>query len=104
VATHWADLASSRADEQPDHQFRQRQYRRRHARGDGDAWRGGPGHALWRHIFIQRLRDLANQVFEREVAIYPVATGTAANALSLTTVSPPYGVVFCHASAHIEED
>jgi len=55
-------------------------------------------------IFTQRLRDLANQMFEREVAIYPVATGTAANALSLAAVSPPYGVVFCHAAAHIEED
>ena len=55
-------------------------------------------------IFTQRLRDLANQVFEREVTIFPVATGTAANALSLATVSPPYGVVFCHAAAHIEED
>ena len=55
-------------------------------------------------VFTQRLGTLANQVFEREVVIYPVATGTAANALSLATVSPPYGVVFCHEAAHIEED
>jgi threonine aldolase len=54
--------------------------------------------------FTRRLGALANEVFEREVAIYPVATGTAANALSLATVSPPYGVVFCHEAAHIEED
>ncbi|MDA9975311.1 low specificity L-threonine aldolase [Alphaproteobacteria bacterium] len=52
----------------------------------------------------RRLGELANQVFEREVAIFPVATGTAANALSLASVSPPYGVVFCHEAAHIEED
>lgn len=54
--------------------------------------------------YTRRLQTLASQVFEREVAIYPVATGTAANALSLATVSPPYGVVFCHEAAHIEED
>jgi len=54
--------------------------------------------------FTQRLGEVANDVFEREVAIFPVATGTAANALSLATVSPPYGVVFCHEAAHIEED
>jgi threonine aldolase len=54
--------------------------------------------------FTNRLGALANEVFEREVAIHPVATGTAANALSLATVSPPYGVVFCHEGAHIEED
>lgn len=52
----------------------------------------------------RRLGEVASDVFEREVAIFPVATGTAANALSLATVSPPYGVVFCHEAAHIEED
>jgi threonine aldolase len=54
--------------------------------------------------FTRRLGEVANKVFEREVAIFPVATGTAANALSLASVSPPYGVVFCHEAAHIEED
>ena len=54
--------------------------------------------------YTRRLSEVANEVFEREVAIFPVATGTAANALSLATVSPPYGVVFCHEAAHIEED
>ena len=54
--------------------------------------------------YTERLRALACEVFERRVVIHPVATGTAANALSLATVSPPYGVVFCHEGAHIEED
>ena len=52
----------------------------------------------------RRLVARASEVFEREVVIHPVATGTAANALALATVSPPYGVVFCHEAAHIEED
>ena len=51
-----------------------------------------------------RLGALAAEVFEREVAIFPVATGTAANALALATVIPPWGVAFCHEAAHIEED
>ncbi|WP_323794625.1 low specificity L-threonine aldolase [Nisaea sp.] len=44
------------------------------------------------------------ETFETELAAYPVATGTAANSLALSVLSPPYGVVFCHEGAHIEED
>jgi len=54
--------------------------------------------------YTEKLQLLANEIFEREVLIYPVATGSAANALALATVSPPYGQVFCHAQSHIEED
>ena len=32
------------------------------------------------------------------------ATGTAANALALATLTPPWGAVFCHRHAHIAED
>ncbi|MEQ9642501.1 MAG: beta-eliminating lyase-related protein [Alphaproteobacteria bacterium] len=45
-----------------------------------------------------------NDLFEREVAAFPVATGTAANALALSVLAPPYGKVYCHRFAHIEED
>ena len=38
--------------------------------------------------YTLKLQTLANEVFEREVFIYPVATGSAANALALSTVSP----------------
>lgn len=43
-------------------------------------------------------------VFEREVYVYPVISGTAANALSLSAITPPYGAVLCHADAHIAVD
>jgi threonine aldolase len=43
-------------------------------------------------------------VFEREVAVFFVATGTAANALALASVSKPAGAVFCHSDSHILED
>jgi threonine aldolase len=44
------------------------------------------------------------QIFEREVAAFLVPTGTAANALALAHITPPWGVVFCHAKSHIATD
>src|ERR1700733_13464012 len=40
-------------------------------------------------------------LFEREVAVFPVFTGTAANALALACLTPPYGAVLCHQDSHI---
>lgn len=45
-----------------------------------------------------------NEIFEREVAVFFVATGTAANALSLTVYNKPGGLSFCHRESHIVED
>ncbi len=42
-----------------------------------------------------------SRIFEREVAVFFVATGTAANALSLAALARPGGVIFCHQTAHI---
>jgi threonine aldolase len=44
------------------------------------------------------------EIFERDVAVFLVPTGTAANALALAHVSPPWGVVLCHAQSHIATD
>jgi threonine aldolase len=51
-----------------------------------------------------RARASLEGVFEREVAAFFVATGTAANALALGTVTPPWGGIFCHEEAHIQDD
>lgn len=45
-----------------------------------------------------------SELFEREVAVFFVATGTAANSLGLAAVEKPGGAVFCHREAHIVED
>ena len=45
-----------------------------------------------------------NEIFEREVAVYFVSTGTAANSLALASVGRPGGVIFCHDSAHVFMD
>lgn len=51
-----------------------------------------------------RLQGVASDVFGTEVAIFPVTTGTAANALALSQIVPPYGGVYCHEAAHIVTD
>jgi len=43
-------------------------------------------------------------LFERDVSVFLVVTGTAANALSLAAAVPPWGMAICHREAHIHED
>ncbi|MFN4011969.1 MAG: threonine aldolase family protein [Pannonibacter sp.] len=45
-----------------------------------------------------------SEIFERDVAVFFVATGTAANALALSAYARPGGVVFSHSGAHIQVD
>jgi threonine aldolase len=45
-----------------------------------------------------------SEIFEREVAVFLVPTGTAANALALAHVTPPWGAVLCHSDSHIVTD
>lgn len=45
-----------------------------------------------------------SEIFERDVAVFFVATGTAANCLALTSVGKPGGIVFAHRDAHIIVD
>ncbi len=54
---------------------------------------------------MEQVRARLREVFEApEAAIYLVATGTVANALSCAILTPPWGAIFCHRNAHIEED
>jgi len=64
----------------------------------------GSVHSYGDDPWTARLQLLAREVFETELAIYPVATGTAANALALATLTPPFGAVYCHAEAHVNTD
>ena len=54
--------------------------------------------------WTRRLEARMAEIFERDLAVFLVPTGTAANALALAQVSPPWGVVFCHAESHIATD
>jgi threonine aldolase len=49
-------------------------------------------------------RHRFSEVFGRDVDLLPVATGSAANALSLAALTPPWGSVLCHRDSHINND
>lgn len=54
---------------------------------------------------MDRVRTLIRETFEApEAAVYLVATGTAANSLSLALLCQPWQTVFCHTHAHVAED
>jgi threonine aldolase len=50
----------------------------------------------------RRLDERFGRLFEAKVKVFPVSTGTAANALSISALTPPYGGVYCYETAHIE--
>ena len=52
--------------------------------------------------FTQRLRERFSELFETEVEVFPVITGTAGNALSIAAAKPDR--VVCHEDAHILRD
>jgi threonine aldolase len=51
-----------------------------------------------------RVRERCRAIFECDLEIFPVLTGTAANALAIASMTPPWGGVFCHEDAHIHRD
>ncbi len=52
----------------------------------------------------ERVTARLGELFETEVAVFPVTTGTAANALALSVMSSPFGAIYCHREAHIAVD
>jgi threonine aldolase len=52
----------------------------------------------------RRLEARLGALFECDVAVFPVATGSAANALALASLTPGWGAVLCHEAAHIATD
>ncbi|MGE6743693.1 threonine aldolase family protein [Allorhizobium pseudoryzae] len=52
----------------------------------------------------RQIEQRFNEIFEREVSVFFVATGTAANSLALASLAKPGGVVFAHSEAHVIED
>lgn len=52
----------------------------------------------------RRLDGAFSALFAHEVAVVWMSTGTAANALALALVCPPYGGIACHEEAHVVAD
>ncbi len=64
----------------------------------------GTAHSYGDDDFTRRLHHLACEIFECDLVIYPVATGTAANALALAALAPSHGGIYCHETAHVQKD
>jgi threonine aldolase len=52
----------------------------------------------------KNLQNKFSEVFEKEVIVYPTASGTAANALALSALTPVFGNIYCHKLSHINTD
>ncbi|MDB3903205.1 low specificity L-threonine aldolase [Candidatus Pelagibacter sp.] len=52
----------------------------------------------------KNLQDKFSEVFEKEVIVFPTSSGTAANALALSTMTPSFGNIYCHKLSHINVD
>ena len=51
-----------------------------------------------------RVRTRCREIFECDLEVFPVITGTAGNALAIAAMTPPDGTVLCHEDAHIVRD
>lgn len=52
----------------------------------------------------RRVEARISDIFERDCAVFLVGTGTAANALALACLTPPWGAVYCHPDSHVNRD
>jgi threonine aldolase len=51
-----------------------------------------------------KLQSVTGALFEKQVTVFPVASGTAANALALSQIVPTFGAIYCYEAAHIVTD
>lgn len=55
-------------------------------------------------LLTAKAMRLLEEIFERRLTAFLVTTGTAANALALGALSPPFGAIFCHDQSHAMQD
>lgn len=65
---------------------------------------GGFASAYGTSDLDKRVEKTFSEIFERDVAVFFVGTGTAANSLALASFNRPGGQVFCHREAHVNVD
>ncbi len=64
----------------------------------------GPAAGYGDDEISQRLEPAYSELFETEVRVFPVLTGTIANSLSAAVLSPPWGAIYAEVNAHINQD
>lgn len=65
---------------------------------------GPQAHAYDSDPISARLDSVFSDLFQTAVRVFPVPSGTAANALGLAAAVPPWGGILAHAEAHVEVD
>jgi len=65
---------------------------------------GGYDAAYGSGLLDAKVQRRFSEIFEREVAVFFVGTGTAANSLSLVSADKPGGLSFCHRESHVMDD
>ncbi|MCV2869522.1 low specificity L-threonine aldolase [Defluviimonas sp. WL0002] len=65
----------------------------------------GPALSYGDDPLTHRVRDRIRTLFDAPGAeVFLVATGTAANALAIASFCPPWGAIYAHEGAHVEQD
>ncbi len=64
----------------------------------------GPASAYGTDIWTQKAESRFAEIFEHEVAVFLVTSGTAANALALASITRPWGAVLTHEESHVADD
>jgi len=64
----------------------------------------GAASAYGADIWSKSAEDKLRAVFEHDCKVFLLSTGTAANALALSSLCPSWGAVLCHDQAHIVTD
>ena len=64
----------------------------------------GTAYAYGEDPWTQQLKPAFSELFEREVEVLPLITGTAGNSAALAEMTPPWGSIVCHELAHIYQD
>ncbi|MSP47799.1 MAG: aminotransferase class I/II-fold pyridoxal phosphate-dependent enzyme [Alphaproteobacteria bacterium] len=62
----------------------------------------GPAQPYGQDPESKALKAALSDLFGTEVWVFPVSTGTAANAIGLSAMTPPFGAIYCSETAHIE--
>ncbi|WP_234397729.1 threonine aldolase family protein [Sneathiella glossodoripedis] len=62
----------------------------------------GPAMGYGNDPTTERMEENLKELFDQDLRVFPVATGTAANVLALSVMTPPWGSVYCHKLSHIE--
>lgn len=64
----------------------------------------GPAPSYGGDAATKRAKARIAEIFEKDCAVYFVATGGAANGLALSVMTPPYGMILCHEESHVQMD